>query len=102
MQGGFPHEDDAFDAVVCLFGMLQVCLGQRSARPSGSKPNLGAGAAGRPAVHAPAFAPGPARLRRYIVCDSIPPQDTYLGSGDVRWPQRCNYRFPTTGSGSKR
>jgi hypothetical protein len=30
IQGGFPHgEDDAFDAVVGLFGMLQVCLGQR-------------------------------------------------------------------------
>ncbi len=31
IQGGFPQgEDDAFDAVVGLFGMLQVCLGQRS------------------------------------------------------------------------
>jgi hypothetical protein len=29
MQGGFPQGDDAFDAVVGLFGMLQVCLGQR-------------------------------------------------------------------------
>jgi len=28
-SGGFPHGDDAFDAVVGLFGMLQVCLGQR-------------------------------------------------------------------------
>jgi len=30
IQGGFPQGDDAFDAVVGLFGMLQVCLGQRS------------------------------------------------------------------------
>lgn len=29
IQRGFPHGDDAFDAVVGLFGMLQVCLGQR-------------------------------------------------------------------------
>jgi hypothetical protein len=29
IQGGFPHGDDAFDAVVGLFGMLQVCLRQR-------------------------------------------------------------------------
>jgi hypothetical protein len=29
IRGGFPHGDDAFDAVVGLFGMLQVCLGQR-------------------------------------------------------------------------
>jgi hypothetical protein len=30
IQGGFPDgEDDAFDAVVGLFGMLQVCLRQR-------------------------------------------------------------------------
>ena len=29
IQGGFPHGDDAFDAVVGLFGMLQVCLSQR-------------------------------------------------------------------------
>ena len=29
IQGGFPQGDDAFDAVVGLFGMLQVCLGQR-------------------------------------------------------------------------
>jgi hypothetical protein len=30
IQDGFPQgEDDAFDAVVGLFGMLQVCLGQR-------------------------------------------------------------------------
>ena len=29
IQGGFPHGDDAFDAVVGLFGMLKVCLGQR-------------------------------------------------------------------------
>ena len=28
-QAGFPQGDDAFDAVVGLFGMLQVCLGQR-------------------------------------------------------------------------
>jgi hypothetical protein len=27
IRGGFPHGDDAFDAVVGLFGMLQVCLG---------------------------------------------------------------------------
>jgi hypothetical protein len=31
IQGGFPHgEDDAFDAVVGLVGMLLVCLGERS------------------------------------------------------------------------
>ena len=30
IQGGFPQGDDAFDAVIGLFGMLQVCLGQRS------------------------------------------------------------------------
>jgi len=31
IQNGFPHgEDDAFDAVVGLFGMLQVALGQRA------------------------------------------------------------------------
>jgi hypothetical protein len=29
IQSGFPQGDDAFDAVVGLFGMLQVCLGQR-------------------------------------------------------------------------
>jgi hypothetical protein len=30
-QGGFPQgKDDAFNAVVGLFGMLQVCLGQRA------------------------------------------------------------------------
>jgi hypothetical protein len=29
MQDGFLTGDDAFDAVVGLFGMLQVCLGQR-------------------------------------------------------------------------
>ena len=29
IQSGFPQRDDAFDAVVGLFGMLQVCLGQR-------------------------------------------------------------------------
>jgi len=29
IQGGFPQGDDAFDAVVGLFGMLRVCLGQR-------------------------------------------------------------------------
>jgi len=29
IQGGFPQGDDAFDAVVGLFGMLHVCLGQR-------------------------------------------------------------------------
>lgn len=29
--GGFPHgQDDAFDAIVGLFGMLKVCLGQHS------------------------------------------------------------------------
>lgn len=37
-QGGFPHGDDAFDAVVGLFGMLQVCLGQREpGEPRGSR-----------------------------------------------------------------
>jgi len=31
IRAGFPSgEDDAFDAVVGLFGMLQVCLGQRA------------------------------------------------------------------------
>lgn len=30
IQSGFPQGDDAFDAVVGLFGMLQVCLGQRA------------------------------------------------------------------------
>jgi hypothetical protein len=30
IQGGFPHGQDALDAVVGLFGMLQVCLGHRS------------------------------------------------------------------------
>jgi hypothetical protein len=30
IQGGFSQGDDAFDAVVGLFGMLKVCLGQRS------------------------------------------------------------------------
>ncbi len=30
IQGGFAQGDDAFDAVVGLFGMLQVCLGQRA------------------------------------------------------------------------
>ncbi len=29
IRGGFPQGDDAFDAVVGLFGMLHVCLGQR-------------------------------------------------------------------------
>jgi hypothetical protein len=29
IQHGFPQGDDAFHAVVALFGMLQVCLGQR-------------------------------------------------------------------------
>lgn len=29
IHGGFPQGDDAFDAVVGLFGMLQACLGQR-------------------------------------------------------------------------
>ena len=29
IQSGFQQGDDAFDAVVGLFGMLQVCLGQR-------------------------------------------------------------------------
>jgi len=29
-QDDFPQGDDAFDAVVGLFGMLQVCLGQRA------------------------------------------------------------------------
>ena len=29
IQGGFPHGDDAFDAVVGLFGMLQACIGRR-------------------------------------------------------------------------
>ena len=27
---GFTQEDDAFDAVVGLFGMLLVCIGQRA------------------------------------------------------------------------
>ncbi len=27
-QDGFPQDDDAFDAVVGLFGMLHVCLGR--------------------------------------------------------------------------
>jgi hypothetical protein len=37
IRGGFPHgEDDAFDAIVGLFGMFQVCLGQRSSgEPNG-------------------------------------------------------------------
>ncbi|MBZ5669230.1 MAG: hypothetical protein LAO04_05825 [Acidobacteriia bacterium] len=30
IQSGFPQGDDAFDAVVGLFGMLHVCLGERS------------------------------------------------------------------------
>jgi len=30
IRGGFPQGDDAFDAVVGLFGILQVCLSQRS------------------------------------------------------------------------
>jgi hypothetical protein len=30
IRSGFPQGDDAFDAVVGLFGMLQVCLGQRA------------------------------------------------------------------------
>jgi hypothetical protein len=30
IQSGFPKGDDAFDAVVGLFGMLHVCLGQRA------------------------------------------------------------------------
>jgi hypothetical protein len=30
IQSGFPQGDDAFDAVVGLFGMLQVCLGRRA------------------------------------------------------------------------
>jgi hypothetical protein len=29
IQGGFPPGDEAFDAFVGLFGMLQVCLHQR-------------------------------------------------------------------------
>ena len=29
VQSGFSHGDDAFDAVVGPFGVLQVCLGQR-------------------------------------------------------------------------
>ena len=29
IHDGFSQGDDAFDAVVGLFGMLQVCLGQR-------------------------------------------------------------------------
>jgi hypothetical protein len=36
IQRGFPQGDDAFDAVVGLFGMLHVCLGQReSGEPTG-------------------------------------------------------------------
>jgi len=30
IEGGFSQGDDAFDAVVGLFGMLQACLGHRS------------------------------------------------------------------------
>jgi hypothetical protein len=30
IQSGFPRGEDALDAVVGLFGMLQVCLGQRA------------------------------------------------------------------------
>ena len=30
IQNGVPQGDDAFDAVVGLFGMLQVCLGERA------------------------------------------------------------------------
>ena len=30
IQSGLPQGEDAFDAVVGLFGMLQVCLGQRA------------------------------------------------------------------------
>jgi hypothetical protein len=30
IQVGFPQGDDAFDAVVGLFGMLKVCLGERA------------------------------------------------------------------------
>jgi hypothetical protein len=30
IQGGFPKGDDAFDAVVGLFGVLKVCLGERA------------------------------------------------------------------------
>ena len=29
IQSGFPQRDDAFDAVVGLFGMLKVCRGER-------------------------------------------------------------------------
>jgi hypothetical protein len=29
MRDGFPNGDDAFDAVIGLFGMLQICLGLR-------------------------------------------------------------------------
>ena len=28
-ESGFPDGDDSFDAVVGLFGMLHVCLGER-------------------------------------------------------------------------
>jgi hypothetical protein len=31
IEDGFPQGDDAFDAVVGLFGMLQVCFGKRAA-----------------------------------------------------------------------
>jgi hypothetical protein len=30
IRGSFPKGDDAFYAVVGLFGMLQVCLGERA------------------------------------------------------------------------
>jgi hypothetical protein len=30
IQSGFPQGDDAFDAVVGIFEMLQVCLRQRA------------------------------------------------------------------------
>jgi len=35
---GFSQGDDAFDALVGLFGMLQVCLGQREPGERGSRP----------------------------------------------------------------
>ena len=36
IQGGFPQGDDAFDAVVGLFGMMEVLMHRRSARePAG-------------------------------------------------------------------
>jgi hypothetical protein len=40
LRNGFPAgDDDAFDAVIGLFGMLRVCIGQRPSGEPNDRPN---------------------------------------------------------------